>query len=89
MLDDLDDDMIFDADNEEVFDDEPGTWNFVAYKMDYEGFDYCFRCYADFKEMNDPEFHALRQAYVDAAHALEEFVKAKADPKYLISLGIA
>lgn len=69
------------------FDDEPGTWNFVAYKMDYEGLDYCFRCYADFEEMDDTEFHRLHQEYVAAADALESYIKAKVDPKYLETLG--
>ncbi len=86
MIDDYEDDLINDTD--EVFDDEPGTWNFVAYKMDYEGFDYCFRCYAAFEEMKDDEFHRLRQAYIDSAEALEKYVKAKAEPKVLMALGI-
>lgn len=86
MIDDFEDDHIDDPTEE--FDDEPGTWNFVAYKMDYEGFDYCFRCYAAFEEMKDEEFHTLRQAYIDAAQALESYVKSKADHKFLVALGI-
>jgi len=47
--------------------------------MDQEGFDYCFRNYSDFDEVKDTEFHKLREAYIAAANALEEYVNANSD----------
>jgi len=47
----------------------------VKYRMEEEGIDYCFRCYSSFKEINDEKFHRLRNAYLDAAEALERYVK--------------
>jgi len=46
----------------------------VVDTIDNEGFDYAFRHYSDFKEIEDVEFHRLRQAYEDAAEALEEYL---------------
>ena len=59
--------------------DDENTLECVAGCMEYEGFDYCFRFYSDFQEIEDPEFHRLRVAYVNAATALEEYVQAHAD----------
>jgi hypothetical protein len=42
--------------------------------IDNEGFDYCFRSYSSFEEIDDPKFHKLREAYVEAAEALEDYV---------------
>lgn len=53
--------------------------SYVAYKMDAEGFDYCFRHYSYFKEVKDAEFHKLREAYIQAADALEQYVMNNAD----------
>ena len=46
----------------------------VAFRIDQEGFDYTFMHYSDFSEISDSEFHKLRQAYIDAANALQEYV---------------
>jgi len=70
------------------FNDDVDTMNFVVYKMDYEGMDYCFRTCHDFREVQNAEFHRLRKAYCEAAEALERYVKANADPGYLEGLGI-
>ena len=48
--------------------------NYVKSCMDNEGFDYCFRHYSNFKEVNDDEFQNLRKTYVDAAEALEKYI---------------
>lgn len=42
--------------------------------IENEGFDYAFRHYSDFDEIEDEKFHALRIAYVDAAEALGEYL---------------
>jgi hypothetical protein len=47
----------------------------VQYRMDAEGFDYCFRRYSSFEEIEDPKFHELRLAYIKAADAIEQYVE--------------
>ena len=49
--------------------------NYVRSTMNGEGLDYCFRDYSDFEEIKDEEFHKLRKIYVDAADALEKYIK--------------
>ena len=58
---------------------ESERWQNVAYRMDVEGFHYCFEYYSSFEEITDPEFHRLREAYLAAAEALEAHVGRMAD----------
>lgn len=46
----------------------------IADMIECEGFDYGFRNYGDFYEINDPKFHQLRLAYLKAAEELESYV---------------
>jgi hypothetical protein len=39
-----------------------------------EGFDYAFRQHSSFADVKDAEFQRLRQAYVEAAEALEKYI---------------
>jgi uncharacterized protein YnzC (UPF0291/DUF896 family) len=39
--------------------------------IDQEGFDYSFTCYSNFEEIEDEEFHELREAYLKAQEKLE------------------
>jgi hypothetical protein len=48
--------------------------NYVLSKIENEGFDYCFIDYSDFKEIDDEEFHRLREAYVKAHTELEAYL---------------
>ncbi len=57
--------------------------NHVRYAMEYEGFDYCFRGYSYFEEVKDPEFHKLREAYIAAADALQQYVDDNSDESLL------
>ena len=50
---------------------------YVLNTIESEGFDYCFRDYSDFDDIEDPEFHKLREAYKDAANKLEDYVRSK------------
>lgn len=43
-------------------------------KVEDEGLEYCFRAYSSFEDVKDPEFHRLRQAFIDAADALEAYI---------------
>jgi hypothetical protein len=47
---------------------------YVAAKVDWEGFDYAFRHYSNFEDIEDPKFHELRLAYVKAAKDLAEYL---------------
>jgi hypothetical protein len=58
-------------------------FNYVACKISDEGFHYCFAHYSDFDEIDDPEFHRLRQEYLLAAEKLENYVNEK-NERYLM-----
>jgi hypothetical protein len=49
----------------------------VQYRMQAEGFHYCFKQYSSFDEVKDEEFHQLRRAYLEAASRLESYVTEK------------
>lgn len=53
---------------------ENNQLEYVRIKADQEGFDYCFRDYSSFKDIEDEEFHRLRKSYVEAADALDEYL---------------
>lgn len=57
--------------------EEKEKWENVAYRMDDEGFHYCFARYSSFEEIKDPEFHRLREAYLQSADKLRKYVGAK------------
>jgi len=42
-----------------------------------EGFHYCFINYHDFREIKDPEFHKLREFYIQHANLLEGYLKRR------------
>lgn len=59
--------------------EEKEQWENVAYRMDAEGFHYCFENYSSFPEIKDAEFHSLRLNYLRAAKLLEEYVLTKSE----------
>lgn len=46
----------------------------VQDRVEMEGFDYTFRFYSDFDDIQDKEFHRLRAAYKQAAEELAEYI---------------
>lgn len=46
---------------------------FVQTVVESEGFDYAFRFYSDFEEVNDNKFHKLLENYRKAAKELAEY----------------
>lgn len=54
--------------------DEKEIWRDVQYRMDAEGFHYCFDGYSSWEEIQDEEFHRLRLNYLQSAKQLEEYV---------------
>jgi len=53
------------------------NFQYVQAKMRDEGFDYCFRHYSSFEEVEDEKFHSLRESYRKIAEELEEYVESK------------
>ena len=49
----------------------------LLYRMDEEGFHYCFEGYSSWDEIEDPEFHKLRVDYLNSARKLKSYVKSK------------
>ena len=52
-------------------------FTYLLSRLKQEGFDYCFRHYSSFKEIDDPIFHKLRLQYIEVANRLEEYIKEK------------
>ena len=57
--------------------EERENWERLNYRMDEEGFHYCFNGYSNWEEIKDEEFHRLRKQYLKSAEDLEEYVKSK------------
>ena len=53
------------------------NFEMVRYRMDAEGFHYCFRHYSSFEEVEDEKFHSLRESYIKITEELEEYVESK------------
>ena len=53
----------------------PAEIDDLRYRIDAEGFDYCFTGYSNWDEISDEEFQRLRKAYCDAADALKKYLK--------------
>jgi hypothetical protein len=47
----------------------------ISYRIENEGFHYCFEHYSNFEEIKDEKFHELRKAYLEAAKNIEEYIK--------------
>jgi len=57
--------------------EEKDLWRSVHYRMDEEGFDYCFDGYGDWGEIKDEEFHKLRLQYLQSAKDLRQYIVDK------------
>ena len=57
--------------------DELEKYQNVLYRIKQEGFDYCFKHYSSWKEIEDETFHKLRQDYLDISSALVGYVNGK------------
>ena len=49
----------------------------VQYRMDNEGMDYCFEHYSSFEEIEDEEFHKLRNEFLDSMKKIRSYVENK------------
>ena len=59
--------------------DELENWQSVQYRMDEEGFDYCFEKYSHWGEIKDEEFHRLRLEFLKSMKELREYVNNKVE----------
>lgn len=59
--------------------EEREIWEMLRYRMDAEGFHYCFDGYSSWDEIKDSEFHRLRLNYLKSAEMLEKYVNSKLD----------
>jgi len=46
----------------------------VSHTIEQEGLDYGLRNYSNFEEIEDPEFHQRRLAYIKAAEEFEQYI---------------
>jgi hypothetical protein len=63
--------------NREELEDQLGHWSNVNYRMDNEGFEYCFKHYSSFSEIKDEEFHNLRLTMLTQMENMRKLVSDK------------
>lgn len=54
-------------------------WQNVQYRIDAEGFAYCFDGYSNWEEIQDQEFHRLRKEFLRTMEELRNYVDNKAN----------
>lgn len=57
--------------------EELENFEYVKVKIKEEGFDYCFKHYSSFEEIQDEKFHKLRKQYLEISNELEQYVHDK------------
>lgn len=55
--------------------EELEDWYDVEYRMDNEGLEYCFKHYSHFDEIQDEEFHKLRQTLLANMENMRNMVR--------------
>lgn len=50
-------------------------WEYLRFRMDEEGFEYCFKHYSSFDEIEDDEFHKLRLEVISKMDEMRSLVK--------------
>ena len=57
--------------------DQKAYWKYVLYRMDDEGFHYCFIHFSNWEEIKDEKFHQLRNQYIKSAEELKKYIQSK------------
>ena len=57
--------------------EERENYESVRYRMDDEGMDYCFEHYSSFDEIEDEEFHKLRNEFLESVKKIRSYVENK------------
>ena len=65
--------------NIKQLEEEHENWEMVRYRMDNEGLEYCFKHYSSFEEIEDEEFHKLRNELLEKMKEIREYVEEKLD----------
>lgn len=61
----------------EKIEQELDSFENVSYRMINEGLSYCFKHYSSFREVEDEEFHRLRNEFLTSMKNIEEYVENK------------
>jgi len=59
--------------------DDLDNFRSVQYRMRNEGMDYCFEHYSSFDEIEDEEFHKLRNEFLDSMKKIRSYVDDKVE----------
>ena len=59
--------------------DDLDNFRSVQYRMGNEGIDYCFEKYSSFEEIEDEEFHKLRNEFLDSMKKIRSYVDDKVE----------
>jgi hypothetical protein len=62
---------------QDKIEEELESFKIVKYRINEEGFHYCFESYSSFDEIEDKQFHHLRKQYLEASKELETYIKEK------------
>lgn len=57
--------------------EELELWKDVKYRMEEEGFHYCFNDYSHWDEIKDDQFHYLVDQYLDISKKIEDLVNSR------------
>ena len=59
--------------------DDLDNFRSVQYRMRNEGIDYCFEKYSSFEEIEDEEFHKLKNEFLDSMKKIRSYVDDKVE----------
>jgi hypothetical protein len=63
--------------NIKEIEDKLENFKAVQYRMGDKGMDYCFEHYSSFEEIEDEEFHKLRNEFLDSMKKIRSYVENK------------
>lgn len=52
-------------------------WENLMYRYREEGFLYCFKSYSNFEEIEDEEFHRMRENFLSVVEEFQEYMDSK------------
>ena len=56
-------------------------WQLLKYRMDEEGFAYCFDGYSNWEEIKNQQFHTLRKKFIKSMKKLKNYINNKTNQK--------
>jgi len=59
--------------------EELDNFRAVQYRMGEEGVDYCFESYSNWDEIEDEEFHKLRQEFLNSMKKIRSYIDNKVE----------